>query len=114
MFCRSRSGMRQKPAHAKSGFYEQLRQSRSDTWTAGKNGQQPSTISAHGTARFRRPISEWNATKKDQIEIVIYRMVCEGKLTLSEAQKEMAEDWISAWKKYVPSHKKYRFRTYVD
>jgi hypothetical protein len=45
--------------------------------------------------------SEWNAKKKDQLEFVIYKMVCDGEISLVEAQHEMATDWIEAWKRYV-------------
>jgi hypothetical protein len=51
-------------------------------------------------------ISEWNAAKKDQLEFVIYKMVCRGEIQLSEAQQEMATNWISAYKKYVHSNGK--------
>ena len=45
--------------------------------------------------------SEWNAAKKDQLEVVLYRMVCDGSLPLATAQQAMATDWIAAWKRYV-------------
>lgn len=53
-------------------------------------------------------LSEWGAKKKDQLEVVLHRMVCGGEISLSAAQKEMATDWISAWKQYVPSHQHYK------
>ena len=58
--------------------------------------------------------SEWGANKKDQLEFVMYRMVCAHELTLAEAQHAMATNWIEAWKQYVPSHKKYKFKRKVD
>jgi len=45
--------------------------------------------------------SEWGAKKKDQLEFVLYKMVCREEISLSEAQREMGTDWIEAWKKYV-------------
>lgn len=54
--------------------------------------------------------SEWSAEKKDQLEFVLYKMVCAHEVTLHEAQIEMAHDWIAAYKKYVPSHGQYRFK----
>jgi hypothetical protein len=51
--------------------------------------------------------SEWNAAKKDQLEFVLYKMVCSRELPLAEAQREMAQDWIAAWKRYVPGHSKH-------
>ena len=54
--------------------------------------------------------SEWNAEKKDGLEFVLYKMVCNQEISLAEAQHEMATNWIEAWKRYVPSHQHYRFK----
>jgi len=54
--------------------------------------------------------SEWDAKKKDRLEFVLYKMVCAKEISLAEAQHEMATNWISAWKHYVPSHQHYRFK----
>jgi hypothetical protein len=54
--------------------------------------------------------SSWGAAKKDQLEFVMYKMVCNREISLSEAQREMAGNWIAAWQRYVPSHQQYRFR----
>lgn len=59
-------------------------------------------------------ISEWNAKKKDHLEFVLYKMVCAQEITLAEAQRAMAVNWIEAWKRYVPSHQKYRLKRSVD
>ena len=48
--------------------------------------------------------SECNAAKKDQLEFVMYKMVCANQISLTDAQKAMSENWIEAWKKYVPAH----------
>jgi hypothetical protein len=53
--------------------------------------------------------SEWSASKKDQLEFVLYKMVCSGELSLVRAQQEISTNWIDAWKRYVPSHRAYRF-----
>ena len=42
----------------------------------------------------------WNARVKDDLEDRLRDMVCEGSLDLEEAQKEIATDWIAAYKKY--------------
>jgi hypothetical protein len=42
----------------------------------------------------------WNARVKDALEDRMREMVCHGTLDLSEAQREIATDWISAYKKY--------------
>ena len=55
-------------------------------------------------------LSEWNADKKDQLEFVLYKLVCANKISLAKAQDPMRRRWIAAWKTYVPSHAKYRFQ----
>lgn len=50
--------------------------------------------------------SEWNAKKKDQLEFVLYKMVCRDEISLAVAQHEMATNWIEAYKKYVHANGK--------
>jgi anti-sigma factor RsiW len=53
----------------------------------------------------------WNAHVKDALEDRLRAMVCDGSLDLTEAQQEIATDWISAYKKYfhtrepLPEHR---------
>jgi len=54
-------------------------------------------------------ISEWGAKKKDQLEFVLYKMVCRQEISLAEAQLAMVSNWIDAWKKYVPSNQQMVF-----
>jgi hypothetical protein len=49
--------------------------------------------------------SGWDAHKKDVIETRLKRMVCAGKISLADAQKEIATNWMDAYRKYVPSKK---------
>ena len=42
----------------------------------------------------------WNSYVKDQLEDHLHRMVCDGKVSLGEAQKEIAGNWIAAYQKY--------------
>jgi hypothetical protein len=42
----------------------------------------------------------WNAHVKDDLEERLHQMVCAGKLDLPTAQREIATDWIAAYKKY--------------
>ncbi len=42
----------------------------------------------------------WNSYVKDQLEDHLHHMVCGGKLSLGEAQRDIATNWISAYKKY--------------
>ena len=41
----------------------------------------------------------WNARVKDDLEKELQKMVCAGRISLEQAQKEIATDWISARKK---------------
>jgi anti-sigma factor RsiW len=42
----------------------------------------------------------WNARVKDELEDRLRDMVCSGNLDLTVAQREIAENWIAAYKKY--------------
>jgi anti-sigma factor RsiW len=42
----------------------------------------------------------WNARVKDELESLLPRLVCAGALDLETAQRDMAVDWIAAYKKY--------------
>jgi hypothetical protein len=44
--------------------------------------------------------TDWGAHVKDALEDRLHQMVCEGTIDLGTAQREMASDWISAYKKY--------------
>ena len=43
---------------------------------------------------------EWNAHVKDALEAHLQELVCAGKLELETAQRDIASDWISAYRKY--------------
>jgi len=44
--------------------------------------------------------STWNAHVKDALEEHLHEMVCAGELDLATAQRDIATDWIAAYKKY--------------
>jgi len=44
--------------------------------------------------------SLWNARVKDALEDRLRDMVCDGELELADAQREIASNWIEAYKKY--------------
>jgi hypothetical protein len=44
--------------------------------------------------------TEWNAYVKDELEDHLHNLVCGGKLDLATAQRDMASNWILAYKKY--------------
>jgi hypothetical protein len=43
----------------------------------------------------------WNAHVKDQLERLLPRLVCDGTLPLQTAQRDIAADWVAAYKKYL-------------
>jgi hypothetical protein len=43
--------------------------------------------------------------EKDKLENLLHRMVCEGTISLPEAQREIATDWYAAYLKYVEGGK---------
>ncbi len=43
----------------------------------------------------------WNAHVKDALEKRLHTLVCSGDLDLSTAQRELATNWVGAYKKYV-------------
>lgn len=45
----------------------------------------------------------WNAKVKDRLEQRLHDLVCTGKIDLPTAQREIARDWIGAYKKYMGS-----------
>jgi hypothetical protein len=47
----------------------------------------------------------WNAEVKDALEDRLREMVCDGSLDLAEAQREIAVNWITAYKKYFHTEK---------
>jgi len=47
-----------------------------------------------------RNLTVWNAQVKDALEDHLRDLVCEGRLDLATAQREIAENWIEAYKKY--------------
>ena len=44
--------------------------------------------------------TQWNAHVKDDLEDHLHDLVCGGKLDLATAQRDMASNWIQAYKKY--------------
>jgi hypothetical protein len=43
----------------------------------------------------------WNAHIKDRLEDRLHALVCAGKMTIEEAPRAIAEDWIAAYQRYV-------------
>ena len=47
--------------------------------------------------------SVWNARAKDSLEKRLHQMVCQRQIDLESAQRDIASDWIAAYKKYFHS-----------
>jgi hypothetical protein len=43
---------------------------------------------------------EWNARQKDKLENFLHKQVCEGNITLEDAQHKIARDWIQTYLEY--------------
>jgi len=49
--------------------------------------------------------TEWNAHVKDDLEDRLRQLVCQGKLDLPTAQRDIATNWIAAYQKYFHTDK---------
>lgn len=43
----------------------------------------------------------WNAHVKDRLENYLHEEACAGRIPIEQAQKEIAEDWIVTYRKYL-------------
>lgn len=50
----------------------------------------------------------WNAYVKDELERLFHRLACDGEIDLATAQRQMATDWIAAYKQYFKTDKPLR------
>jgi hypothetical protein len=46
----------------------------------------------------------WNARVKDELERLLPRLVCDGRVDLQAAQHDIARDWIAAYRKYFKTN----------
>ncbi len=53
--------------------------------------------------------SEWNADRKDELEFALYMGVCHGDVSLDEARRAFATNWIDAYKRYDSLLRRYRY-----
>jgi len=44
---------------------------------------------------------KWNSYIKDKLENKLHQLVCDGQLDLASAQRAIAENWITAYLKYI-------------
>ena len=47
----------------------------------------------------------WNADVKDRLEWKLLSLVCRGELPMAQAQREIATNWIEAYKKYCQTER---------
>jgi hypothetical protein len=43
----------------------------------------------------------WGSYAKDRLENKLHRLVCKGRLSLADARRAIANDWVGAYKQYV-------------
>lgn len=55
--------------------------------------------------------SEWNADRKDELEFALYRGVCNGEVSLDEARRAFATNWIDAYRRYGALLRRYRYES---
>jgi hypothetical protein len=46
----------------------------------------------------------WNARVKDELEELLPQLICRGQLDLATAQRDIADNWIAAYKKYFKTN----------
>lgn len=46
-------------------------------------------------------VGGWGSYAKDRLENRMHALVCRGRLPLAQAQREIATDWIGAYRRYV-------------
>ncbi len=49
----------------------------------------------------RQSADGWDADRKDELELKLNHLVCDGILSLAEAQRAIATNWIAAYQRYV-------------
>jgi len=70
------------------------------SWRRQRWGRAPCPTLA-GWPEPRTTTDGWNADVKDELEAVLSRMVCSGRVPLVEAQRAIARDWIAAYNRFV-------------
>lgn len=43
----------------------------------------------------------WNAHTKDKLENFLHSEICAGRLPLGQAQRDIADDWVGAYRRYL-------------
>lgn len=56
----------------------------------------------------------WNAQAKDALETRLHSMVCSGQMSLEEAQRQIATDWIGAYKQVFHADRPVRVQATLD
>lgn len=84
---------------AKSGYEDQkLEDYELDHDISIELAGHPSDIRNFWLEHYSEP---WGARTKDKLENRLHKLVCQGKITLKQAQKEISTNWIKAYKKYI-------------
>jgi hypothetical protein len=48
-----------------------------------------------------RETQPWNANVKDRLESYLHAEICAGHINVAQAQREIAKDWVAAYRKYL-------------
>lgn len=56
----------------------------------------------------------WNAQAKDALETRLHGMVCSGQMSLEEAQRQIATDWVGAYKQVFHADRPVRVQATLD
>jgi hypothetical protein len=56
----------------------------------------------------RYATSVWNARVKDDMEDLLPQLICRGQLDLATAQRDIADNWIAAYKRYFKTDRPIR------
>ena len=57
---------------------------------------------------------DWGYMLKNKLEGRLQKMVCRGEIELKQAQEEIAEDWVKAYKKYILKPKREKVGRHRD
>jgi len=50
----------------------------------------------------RHAAGGWDAARKDDLELWLHDLVCQGRMSLAEAQRAIAADWVRTYRRHPP------------
>ena len=55
--------------------------------------------------------SAWGAARKDEPEFALYKAVCHGEVSLTDAQRAFTGNWIAAYRQHAALIQRYKFKS---